>query len=347
MRTIRGSTSTLCIGTLLLLGTLAGCGLIPAKKVWDTAQANIVGMSEEKILACMGEPAKRRESGVTKTLSYGYRVTFDDSAAWCIVNVQTTAGKVSRMTQRSGFPGSIAKSDWVCGHVVEPCFGDDTLQDSLNALPGFIGASRMQDLEAEALQTQSLGVAADNASMSRALALSSAINAAGSTSNRASVSSSLSPAPPPPNPTSNNTLGPAPRRQVQPPVQSSGTSQSPSQSPSAQTISQPDRLPAVNPSSTTPTPDVQARVTLTDQVISNGTFNLWRVKINNNSSFAVRCFISASYRFSDPNGSGKLVSDSSTRTVDVSARSAGNADFGFTDRNIQTDSYRLMNCRRL
>ena len=77
------------------------------------------------------------------------------------------------------------------------------------------------------------------------------------------------------------------------------------------------------PSGTSTPPDTAVKVELSSQLVSNGAFNLWRIAVGNPNSYGVRCLIQATYRYADPNGTGKLVWDQATRSVTVPAGGTG------------------------
>ncbi|MDM0032071.1 hypothetical protein QTI33_07935 [Variovorax sp. J22P271] len=110
----------------------------------------------------------------------------------------------------------------------------------------------------------------------------------------------------------------------------------------------------VTPTTGTPTttpPPATIRFTSTNALISNGAYNLWRISVGNPNAFGIRCQVIANYQYPDANnpssvnGSG-LLSTQTTRTVTVASGGTGNADFGFTDRNVSPTSYVVRSCAK-
>lgn len=88
-------------------------------------------------------------------------------------------------------------------------------------------------------------------------------------------------------------------------------------------------------------------VNLTDRIVMDGMYNLWRVTVRNPNSYTVRCMILGTYRYADPNGTGRLIWDQTTRSVTVPPGGTGYADYGLTDRNIQADDYKVLSCNQI
>ncbi|MET4764182.1 outer membrane protein assembly factor BamE (lipoprotein component of BamABCDE complex) [Bradyrhizobium ottawaense] len=70
--------------------TLAGCAIQRAQVAQD-ARAQMVGLSKEQVLGCMGPPANKAAEGQTEVWSYASVVTSD----FC-VDGPTTFGKMLR-----------------------------------------------------------------------------------------------------------------------------------------------------------------------------------------------------------------------------------------------------------
>jgi len=93
------------IAGLLVLSAMTGCAMKP--EVDQIAQSKMIGLSQKQILACMGEPAKRRSIGSTQILSFasgkvgiegeGFGTFGYPRHATCNVEIVLTKGKVSQI----------------------------------------------------------------------------------------------------------------------------------------------------------------------------------------------------------------------------------------------------------
>lgn len=336
-----GGTSA-AIGSLLLCGC-AQIAVNKAEKVWEIGKARLVGMRESEFRQCAGEPNAELPTRAGSRLRYGYAETYDFGGASCILNLDVSDGLIRRYTIESQNPGGLTDGSFVCAVLIDDCFGDGTLENTMRNSPGTNTAGRMVgDLNT---QSAAFGAAARQA---RDVGMASSIGlAAGLARGNASAPTVLEPMAAPrqdrPRIIGQTSSQPQPQRSA---ANSTGTGAGATSSRQPASSGVPG---AVNPppeASRSPSAAAESapKVALDSQLISNGAFNLWRIKVTNSSANAVRCFVSATYGYADPNGTGKIVWDSSTRTVTVPARSSGNADYGMRDRNIQTDSYRLLSC---
>lgn len=135
--------------TILIVATcgalVAGCAVMRAKEA-EQAQATMVGMSKEQILACMGPPAARAAEGTTEVWSYnsgnGQTVGFGTSSAsvyggrgyasgfgasslvterrFCTVNVTMMNGRVDRINYVGPTGGLITQGEQ-CAFAIENC----------------------------------------------------------------------------------------------------------------------------------------------------------------------------------------------------------------------------------
>jgi outer membrane protein assembly factor BamE (lipoprotein component of BamABCDE complex) len=115
----------ICIGCL----ALAACSLQRAQTA-QNAQSQLVGMSKEQILGCMGPPLQKAVEGQTEVWSYASgndrtHVTYGDGVAVgtrrsCSVNVVMTTGRVSQVNY-SGPSGGLLSQGEQCAFAVQNC----------------------------------------------------------------------------------------------------------------------------------------------------------------------------------------------------------------------------------
>jgi hypothetical protein len=124
---------------------VSGCAVMRAKEA-NQAQATMVGMTKEQVLACMGVPAGKAVEGATKVWSYnsgnGQTVGFGSSSAsvsggpgyangygfssmvterrFCMVNVTMMNGHVERLNYVGPTGGLITQGEQ-CAFAIENC----------------------------------------------------------------------------------------------------------------------------------------------------------------------------------------------------------------------------------
>jgi outer membrane protein assembly factor BamE (lipoprotein component of BamABCDE complex) len=124
---------------------VAGCAVMRAKEA-NEAQATMVGMTKEQILACMGVPAAKAVEGATEVWSYnsgnGQTVGFGSSSAsvyggrgyasgygfssmvtqqrFCTVNVTMLNGRVDRINYVGPTGGLITQGEQ-CAFAIDNC----------------------------------------------------------------------------------------------------------------------------------------------------------------------------------------------------------------------------------
>ena len=124
---------------------VASCAVMRAKEATE-AQATMVGMSKEQILACMGVPAAKAVEGATEVWSYnsgnGQTVGFGSSSAsvsggrgyasgygfssmvtqqrFCTVNVTMLNGRVDRINYVGPTGGLITQGEQ-CAFAIDNC----------------------------------------------------------------------------------------------------------------------------------------------------------------------------------------------------------------------------------
>jgi hypothetical protein len=125
------------VGCLLL----AGCSVQRSQQA-DDAQNKMIGMSKERVLACMGPPASRMAEGATEVWSYGSGDGRIDTAGavgsggafnatsrghYCRINVVISQGTVSQVNYSgptaggSGPLGMLLAAHDQCGYAVQNC----------------------------------------------------------------------------------------------------------------------------------------------------------------------------------------------------------------------------------
>jgi outer membrane protein assembly factor BamE (lipoprotein component of BamABCDE complex) len=120
-------------GIAVLGLALAGCAIQRAEIAQD-ARAQMVGMSKEQVLACMGAPANKAAEGATEvwgytsgngmtvaTASYDrYGGTAVSSSRFCNVNIFFASGQVSAVNY-AGPTGGLLTAGEQCAYAVSSC----------------------------------------------------------------------------------------------------------------------------------------------------------------------------------------------------------------------------------
>jgi hypothetical protein len=118
------------VGVCLLVG---GCAMQRAQVAQD-ARVSMVGLSKERVLACMGPPAAKAAEGATEVWSYDsgngmqvadisgdrYGATAISTRRFCKVNVVMVGGAVSTVNY-SGPTGGLLSAGEQCAYAVERC----------------------------------------------------------------------------------------------------------------------------------------------------------------------------------------------------------------------------------
>ena len=102
--------------TLVMLLVLAGCAS-GREATANEAQSQMVGMSKEQILRCMGPPHSSYAIGTTEVWVYN---SGDQKAPACMVNVMMQDSQVSDIDYRGPTGLSLSK-DKQCAYAVENC----------------------------------------------------------------------------------------------------------------------------------------------------------------------------------------------------------------------------------
>lgn len=107
---------------LALSAALAGCAFQRAETARD-AQAQMIGMPKEQVLACMGVPSNQAAEGATEVWGYNsgrQGGSARASSRFCNVNVVFSNGVVSTVNY-TGRTGGLLTADEQCAYAVSPC----------------------------------------------------------------------------------------------------------------------------------------------------------------------------------------------------------------------------------
>jgi hypothetical protein len=117
------------LGIVALATALGGCAFQRAEIAQD-ARTQMVGLSKEQVLACMGAPANKAAEGATEvwgfasgngmtvaTASYGTAVA---SSRFCNINIVFGGGQVSAVNY-TGPTGGLLTAGEQCAYAVDAC----------------------------------------------------------------------------------------------------------------------------------------------------------------------------------------------------------------------------------
>lgn len=125
------------LGVLILATCLTACAVQRAQLASD-AQTEMIGLSKEQVLACMGPPANKATEGTTEVWSYasgngqttvstfgtagrGYATGFGVAEQrFCTINVTMTGGRVSRLNY-VGPTGGLLTAGEQCAFALQNC----------------------------------------------------------------------------------------------------------------------------------------------------------------------------------------------------------------------------------
>ena len=123
--------------SVLLALILSGCAVQRAQEARQ-AQATMIGMPKEQVLACMGAPGNRTQEGSTEVWGYDSGNGYSEGSAvisggsefasgfgvssrrFCRVNVVMTAGVVSRVNY-NGPTGGLLSQGEQCAYATHNC----------------------------------------------------------------------------------------------------------------------------------------------------------------------------------------------------------------------------------
>ena len=120
-------------GIVVVGAILAGCAIQRAQ-VAEDARAQLVGMSKEQILACMGPPASKASEGQTEVWGYnsgngtvvtsgsvsGATFSGVSSSRFCKINLVFASGAVSAVNYQ-GPTGGLITAGEQCAYAVDAC----------------------------------------------------------------------------------------------------------------------------------------------------------------------------------------------------------------------------------
>jgi hypothetical protein len=121
------------LGIVALAVTLASCAIQRAEIAQD-ARAQMVGMSKEQVLACMGAPVSKAAEGATEVWGYNSgdgttvaTASFDrfggtavSSNRFCKINIVFGGGQVSAVNY-TGPTGGLLTAGEQCAYAISPC----------------------------------------------------------------------------------------------------------------------------------------------------------------------------------------------------------------------------------
>ena len=121
------------LGVVALCAALGGCAFQRAEIAQD-ARAQMVGMTKEQVLGCMGAPATKAAEGATEvwgfasgngmtvaTASYDkYGGTAVSSNRFCNINIVFAGGRVSAINY-TGPTGGLLTAGEQCAYAVNNC----------------------------------------------------------------------------------------------------------------------------------------------------------------------------------------------------------------------------------
>jgi hypothetical protein len=121
------------LGIVALGAALCGCAFQRAEIAQD-ARAQMVGLSKEQVLACMGAPANKAAEGSTEVWGYAsgngmtiadasydrYGGTAVSSSRFCNINIVFGGGRVSTINY-IGPTGGLLTAGEQCAYAVNAC----------------------------------------------------------------------------------------------------------------------------------------------------------------------------------------------------------------------------------
>jgi outer membrane protein assembly factor BamE (lipoprotein component of BamABCDE complex) len=121
------------LGIVALCAALGGCAFQRAE-VAQKAQASMIGMPKEQVLACMGAPANKAAEGATEVWGYTsgngmtiasasydrYGGTSVASSRFCNINIVMASGRVTAVNY-TGPTGGLLTVGEQCAYAVDAC----------------------------------------------------------------------------------------------------------------------------------------------------------------------------------------------------------------------------------
>ena len=97
---------------------LFGCASAPNTEDLNT---NVVGMSKQELLSCMGPPSRSAQDGNMEFLTYSHRSYYDKYTYECEARFVLTNGRISKLNVTGDPPGTLDVSSGVCRSLVAKC----------------------------------------------------------------------------------------------------------------------------------------------------------------------------------------------------------------------------------
>ena len=121
------------LGAAALCVALGGCAIQRAQIAQD-AGAQMVGLSKEQVLTCMGPPANKAAEGATEVWGYASgngmtvaRASYDRyggtavaSSRFCNINIVMASGRVTTVDYK-GPTGGLLTAGEQCAYAVDAC----------------------------------------------------------------------------------------------------------------------------------------------------------------------------------------------------------------------------------
>jgi hypothetical protein len=121
------------LGAAALCVALGGCAIQRAQIAQD-ARAQMVGLSKEQVLTCMGPPANKAAEGATEVWGYAsgngmtvasasydrYGGTAVASSRFCNINIVMASGRVTTVNYQ-GPTGGLLTAGEQCAYAVDAC----------------------------------------------------------------------------------------------------------------------------------------------------------------------------------------------------------------------------------
>lgn len=121
------------LGIVALGVALAGCA-IQRSQIAQDARAQMVGLSKEQVLTCMGAPANKAAEGATEVWGYAsgngmtiasasydrFGGTAIASSRFCNINIVMASGRVTAVNY-TGPTGGLLSAGEQCAYAVDAC----------------------------------------------------------------------------------------------------------------------------------------------------------------------------------------------------------------------------------
>jgi hypothetical protein len=112
------------LGIVALCATLGGCAFERAE-IAQKAQASMIGMPKEQVLACMGPPANKATEGKTEVWAYATNPTINldrgsGATRFCNANITLSGGVVSAVNYQGPTGGLLTQGEQ-CAYAVDAC----------------------------------------------------------------------------------------------------------------------------------------------------------------------------------------------------------------------------------